>query len=196
MGRDLAPAANRDFLTLAILPVFTPEECEAIVASADPAAWRSARVSRADDPYGAIDPSARSVLSQPLPIEPSGWPAARLVDAIAQANATRWRYDLWGFDATDHPSILRYEGQVNDHFRPHLDAGEHAPTRKLSFSVQLSDPTTYRGGDLVFSGNHPPDARAQGTMTVFPSIVLHEVTPVYAGVRTAIVGWIHGPTFR
>jgi PKHD-type hydroxylase len=37
--------------------------------------------------------------------------------------------------------------------------------------------------------------RAQGTMVLFPSFLVHRVTPVRAGTRYAIVGWLHGPPF-
>lgn len=194
--RQQAPPANRSFLNVQTITALKAEECDAIASSVDDGSWVSARVSRHDDPYGAIDPASRSVLSQPLAINENGWPALAIVNAINSMNATTWRFDLWGFSHTDQPSVLLYQAQVNDHFRPHLDAGEQNPTRKLSFSLQLSDPSSYRGGDLLFGGSHPPESRAQGALTVFPSILMHEVTPVYTGKRLAIVGWIHGPTFR
>jgi predicted 2-oxoglutarate/Fe(II)-dependent dioxygenase YbiX len=69
--------------------------------------------------------------------------------------------------------------------------------RKLSFSVLLSDPSEYDGGDLlIYEGKGPIVVpKRQGMITFFPSSVLHEVTPVTRGVRRSIVSWIHGPVF-
>jgi PKHD-type hydroxylase len=62
--------------------------------------------------------------------------------------------------------------------------------------VQLSDPSAYEGCDLVFPSFGSRADRTRGSITVFPSFHFHTVTPVYSGVRYAIVGWAHGPTFR
>ncbi len=169
---------------------------ERVLSLLDDTAWKSARVTEADNSYGTVNPDVRSVLSQPLPILADGWPMAPIIEALAEANARLWRYDLTGFRKSDHPSVLLYEGNVQDHFKAHMDAGEQGPTRKLSYSLQLSDPATYRGGDLVLGGQFTTGARDQGSLTIFSSLAVHEVVPVYEGRRCAIVGWIHGPTFR
>ena len=101
-----------------------------------------------------------------------------------------------GLDAGDRPAVLRYEAGTNDHFRPHIDVGSTNSTRKLSFVVQLTDPNTYQGGDLVFSDLGRSAPREQGTLIVFPSFLKHVVSPVVSGTRHALVSWLHGPTFR
>jgi PKHD-type hydroxylase len=61
--------------------------------------------------------------------------------------------------------------------------------------VLLTDPDTFDGGDLEFSGKTFDAARVQGTVTVFPSFIPHKVTPMEHGVRHVVVGWVLGPTF-
>jgi PKHD-type hydroxylase len=72
--------------------------------------------------------------------------------------------------------------------------------RKLSVTIQLSDPDSYDGGDLKFLdvGHYPKieNIRSQGTICVFPSIIFHEVTPVTRGVRHSLAGWYEGPHWR
>ena len=66
-----------------------------------------------------------------------------------------------------------------------------------SFVVQLTDPSEYQGGRLELMFGLGDDAATEkGWMTVFPSYRPHHVTPVTEGVRHAIVGWVHGPSFR
>ncbi|KCZ85996.1 2OG-Fe(II) oxygenase [Hyphomonas adhaerens MHS-3] len=62
----------------------------------------------------------------------------------------------------------------------------------LSFTIFLSDPSTYDGGELAVdtpSGEHivKPDA---GDLVLYPSTTLHEVRPVTSGERIVCVGWI------
>jgi PKHD-type hydroxylase len=70
--------------------------------------------------------------------------------------------------------------------------------RKISMSVQLSDPATYEGGDFVFDKCDQPNSsqlRARGTVLTFPSFMYHKVTPVTKGRRYSLVAWFKGPKF-
>ena len=70
--------------------------------------------------------------------------------------------------------------------------------RKLSLTVQLSDPADYDGGDFEFSEVEalPETAKYKGTVMVFPSYLAHRVTPVTRGVRRSLVAWFSGPKWR
>ncbi|WP_299006958.1 hypothetical protein [uncultured Tenacibaculum sp.] len=37
--------------------------------------------------------------------------------------------------------------------------------------------------------------REKGTIIVFPSFMMHCVTPITKGVRKSIVGWVAGPPY-
>lgn len=190
------PMPNPRFLKVMVVDLLSETECDEIIAALNPKAWATAGISNAEHPYGVDDPNVRSVLSQSVPLREDGWPLTSVVEMVSTVNAAEWRYELQGFVLHDYPSVLRYEGTVADHFQPHTDVGEFNPTRKLSFSVQLSGANDYRGGELLFGRQRDPAMRRRGSMTVFPSLLEHEVTPVYAGRRDVIVGWVHGDTFR
>ena len=71
--------------------------------------------------------------------------------------------------------------------------------RKLSFSVQLSGPEEYTGGEfqcLNGSGGSYFVPKERGTVVVFDSRVVHRVRPVKTGVRKSLVGWVVGPRWR
>ena len=62
----------------------------------------------------------------------------------------------------------------------------------LSFTLFLSDPTTYSGGELVVEGR-PTSSRAKlpaGGLLLYPSGDPHRVEPVTSGQRLACVGWV------
>lgn len=62
----------------------------------------------------------------------------------------------------------------------------------MSFTLFLSDPGDYEGGALKFMEG-PGEMSfkpAAGSAVVYATGLLHEVTPVTAGVRLACVGWV------
>jgi PKHD-type hydroxylase len=70
--------------------------------------------------------------------------------------------------------------------------------RKLSVTVQLSDPSEYEGGDFQFMEVEQPseEAKTKGTILMFPSYLQHRVTPVTDGVRKSLVLWFTGPRWQ
>lgn len=69
--------------------------------------------------------------------------------------------------------------------------------RKLSITVQLSSPDEYQGGDFLFSEcQSPSQAKEKGTVLIFPSYLLHKVTPVTNGIRKSLVAWFEGPKWQ
>jgi PKHD-type hydroxylase len=71
-------------------------------------------------------------------------------------------------------------------------------SRKLSMAVQLSDPSEYDGGALqvMTSGEPQSIPKKRGMIAVFPSYILHQVTPVTRGSRQSLVAWVSGPPFK
>jgi len=74
--------------------------------------------------------------------------------------------------------------------------------RKLSITIQLSNPKDYEGGKFEiknFWNTHElpleEDVHKQGTIIVFPSILMHQVTKVTRGTRYSLVQWYNGPDF-
>lgn len=196
MRFPLPPRANAGYLGVSSIPLFTAAECDRLIEMCSDG-WRPAGITGYErEGRSPVRPNVRSALSQRLPVDGKGWPLTSVSDAVARANSDRYRFDLTGYLDRDPPSVLFYESSVVDHFRPHRDAGPEFATRKLSCTVQLSDPSEYEGGALVFPEDHGMADRTRGMLTVFPSFLIHEVTPVVAGSRYVLVAWVHGPSFR
>lgn len=127
------------------------------------------------------------------------WLYSRLAEYVREANGRWFGFDLDGFH--DPLQATLYEAPVRSHYDWHIDRGTHVnnnPPRKLTVVTQLSDSDSYSGGDLEILVDRAPQSldRATGSVHIFPSFVLHRITPVEAGSRLAIVGWITGPKFR
>ena len=116
----------------------------------------------------------------------------RLLNAAGEANARYWQFDITGF--FQPLQLVSYRGEEQQHYAWHLDIGHGLDTgRKISVSVQLSDPSDYEGGDLELNTGKQLDVpKEQGAIVLFPSYILHRVTPVTRGERWALVGWVQG----
>jgi predicted 2-oxoglutarate/Fe(II)-dependent dioxygenase YbiX len=75
--------------------------------------------------------------------------------------------------------------------------GEPEYQRKLTFILQLTDPDEYVGGDLIVYTHKEEErmTRQQGSLIVFPSYTMHEVTELLSGTRYSLIGWVLGPEF-
>lgn len=124
----------------------------------------------------------------------------RIEEIVVSLNNQFFGYDLTAMVPFQH---LIYEADAQGHLEWHLDYAKETSQqgrefRKLSLSIQLSDPSDYDGGDLQaqVKGNIETAPKSFGTVIAFPSFILHRVTPLTRGVRHALVIWVLGPDFR
>lgn len=107
---------------------------------------------------------------------------------------------VFNFDVNYLPAIQFGEYSENSFYDWHHDINWQADSmydRKLSISIQLSDPSEYEGGEFQFQNiESPVNFRTQGSVLVFASHQVHRVTKVEKGVRNSLVGWMEGPRWR
>tara|TARA_B100000131_G_C18099823_1_gene605545 strand:+ start:1376 stop:1972 length:597 start_codon:yes stop_codon:yes gene_type:complete len=125
------------------------------------------------------------------------WVYKRLGDISRCLNGLHWRYDITGFN--EHLQYTEYNADKS-FYGWHIDSGTMVtenPPRKLSVTLQLSDPSEYEGGDFQIHGSSLQTLpKRKGLTIVFPSYRLHQVTPVTKGIRRSLVVWLNGPAFR
>jgi PKHD-type hydroxylase len=79
------------------------------------------------------------------------------------------------------------------HYGRHVDDALMAGVRTdLSFTLFLSEPESYDGGELRIEGiDGDTDVKLPaGGLVIYPTIDLHQVMEVTRGERLAIVGWV------
>lgn len=133
-----------------------------------------------------------------------------ILPLIKIANKNSWNID---FDSSE---ICQYTEYGKEQFYNwHQDTGVipvNNEERKISCSLLLNDASEYDGGDLQFSwldpetdknepqvkmdSNNARNLRSKGTLIVFPSNLIHRVTPITRGVRKSIVIWWKGKPFK
>ena len=150
--------------------------CETIML----ARFGSVRSRSVSDPIRA----SRAGRSSPLAGSSSTSKRGRVIRA--RATRTRWR-SPWEQDWISRSSIPA---------RPTWAINSRA--RRLSASVQLTDPAGYEGGDLQFRGVREIETapRARGVVIVFSSFIQDRVTACTKGTRKAVVVWTAGLPFR
>jgi PKHD-type hydroxylase len=101
--------------------------------------------------------------------------------------------------------INRYEpGQYYDWHvdRALMGTSPNSTRRDLSFTLFLSQPAEYEGGELIIDadGGHRQVKLDAGQLFLYPAHYLHRVTEVTSGARICCVGWIESwvpdPMFR
>lgn len=190
--------------SIVCMPYVEGAACESLLEHLNSTPWSEGRIALPSDAAGVSRDIRGCRINHHIPDDL----VARIAGDLLRINEEQFGFDITGFDDTDPICAMRYG--VGDHFDWHIDNGVMTPpfgTRKLAFSVQLTPPGAYQGGDLEF-GIYSPDyntaaveaqrqlTRQRGTLVVFAAFQLHRVAPVTQGIRTALVGWLHGPAFR
>jgi PKHD-type hydroxylase len=180
--------------------VFSPDACEAIRALAP----LEARGGLAYGGSGLQPVEGRnSHVGWLWPDDANAWVYHALNQVLQAVNEAHFQLSL---QAIEVAQLSRYD--VGDRFPPHTDFGFLHATRQLSMTVQLSPSDAYAGGDLTFLTGRYGEAearwdevvgtasRAQGSVTVFPAHLAHQVAPVTAGERWSLVVWVRGQPFE
>ena len=175
---------------------FTPEECARVIELADRTGWKTASVGARQKGGDEVRGSIRSGDATFLDPEDddSRWVWGKLSALVLEANAKRYRFDL---ELIETLQVARYPAETGGHYTWHVDIGaDRFSNRKLGITVQLSDSRDYEGGNLEFAVPNIVADRHVGSVTIFPSWMVHRVSPVTRGVRYSIASWFSGPRFR
>jgi len=123
------------------------------------------------------------------------WVFRRVTDIALNLNERFFKFDLFGLN--EGFQFTNYKAPSGKYGK-HVDRSINIVVRKLSISIQLTDPKEYKGGDLyLYDGEDGVLMnKTQGTLIMFPSYVLHEVMPVTKGERNSLVTWITGKPFK
>jgi PKHD-type hydroxylase len=114
---------------------------------------------------------------------------------IQTCNDQVYKFHLSGLN--EQIQFTEYEESYQGHYSWHVDLGSEACTRKLSVVVQLSDPSEYEGCELQYRVGDQDIVvpKEKGTVIIFPSFLLHRVTPITKGTRRSLALWVNGPSF-
>ena len=170
--------------------VFSKEECEKIIKIAETKRLLKATTkSKEDDTY------RKSQICWLYSSDDMEWAFRKVTDIILDLNNKFFQFDIFGlnegFQFTNYKS-------PDGTYRSHVDTIFGHVVRKLSLTIQLTDPKEYEGGELYIYNdeNGTVMEKQQGSLTMFPSYTLHKVTTVTKGERNSLVCWVTGKQFK
>jgi PKHD-type hydroxylase len=175
----------------------TPQECQTLISSGENDL--ELQIAKTED-HQIHESLRKSQISWFDPNGANAWLFNRIRDCINEVNAHWFGYRLDGFEGIQFTKYSCNKNQQGDFYSSHKDTVmlPGGTVRKLSFTIQLSDPETYEGGEVILYNSLidcAPLSRATGSMSLFPSYTIHEVRPVTKGIRYSLVGWCCGPAF-
>ena len=167
--------------------LFTPAELDAIEAHGE-----SLTPEKADSPADQARITRVAWMKRGPEAE---WLHGRIEKTVLEMNSRLYKYDLYGLKESFQYSV--YESAEGGHYHWHVDTSQTVE-RKLSLTLQLSEPWSYEGGDLILQAGEGTFTanRTRGALVFFPSYMLHRVTPVTSGIRKSLVVWVAGPPYR
>lgn len=175
------------------LNVFSKEECDKIIElGCSLSLQRALTQGESTETAPTVRKSNVSWIS---PSPESEWIFRKLTDLVNDSNSKFFGFDLWGFG--EPLQFTKYEAP-DGKYDQHIDRMSKTATRKLSVVIQLTDPSEYDGGDLSLYTSAEPSLmhKGLGNVCLFPSYVLHQVSPVTRGTRYSLVAWVTGPQFK
>jgi len=124
----------------------------------------------------------------------SDWLFQRLSQITGKVNYDHFLYEIEGLDTIQYTKYSK-----DQHYTWHwdLEFGWQEYERKISFTVCLSDPDEYTGGEfeLCHNGNFEDTVKLKpqkGDIIYFASWMPHRVLPIVDGNRKSLVGWVMG----
>ena len=127
------------------------------------------------------------------------WLFAKIMKLADTANENLWQFDMFSSSEDDAIQYTEYYDN-GGHYDWHIDMSGGIPLnqRKISMTVQLSNSEDYEGGEFeIMRGQNVEQLqRNKGTVLLFPSYILHRVSPVTNGIRKSLVIWLGGSSFK
>jgi PKHD-type hydroxylase len=190
---DLAELTNPELPTLEITSInkailFSKDECDQILSTCIEELWLPSTVIGSKEFHRSKRQKLRG--------DTAGFPFLNIRDITKNANTEIYDFSLIGIIDQDFPQVFAYS--KDDFYDMHLELTPMAPSRKITFIINLSDSSTYEGGDIEFLNIDTSESgiNDQGSCLIFPSYIPYKINTVTSGVKHIIVGHVHGAIFK
>lgn len=172
---------------------YTDQECDSIVQLGELAEFQKGSIGLIS---GTTDFDIRNTdITWLQPTDESKWLFERMNELVSKINFDKFQLDLDRFDGFQYSKY-----KTTGHYDWHTDTNhehKHGLFRKLSFSLLLTSPEEYEGGELLFNDKGNQDMAysikpKKGDLIAFYSHIPHKVSPVISGTRISLVTWALG----
>ena len=185
----------QSYMATTIQPIFTPQQCEMVIQAGHKQKLEVAQVGM-NNPKGGVDTKKRTTTISWIPFK-------EMTEMYSQIEATMQTSNLnhFGFEnmkITEPAQFTEYPkgGFYDWHMDLDINGTHEPPVRKISMTILLSDPSTFKGGHLEFMEKNKVPELKQGQAIFFASFIRHRVAPVTKGIRRSLVMWFGGTPFK
>ena len=183
------------YMATTTAPIFTPQQCEMVIQAGHKQKPETAQVGM-NKPGGGVDTKKRTTTISWIPFK-------EMKEMYSQIEATMQATNLnhFGFEnmkITEPAQFTEYPkgGFYDWHMDLDVNGQHEPPVRKISMTILLSDPSTFKGGHLEFMEKNKIPELKQGQAIFFASFIRHRVAPVTKGIRRSLVMWFGGTPFK
>jgi PKHD-type hydroxylase len=187
----------QSYVAITTEPIFTPQQCNLIIQAGHKQTPEQAKVGGGEQ--GQYDTKKRVTTISWIPFDKLPQMYKVIENQLSIVNLNHFMFDT--VNITEPAQFTEYpKGGFYDW---HMDLnafgqnGEN-PIRKISMTCLLSDPSEFKGGELLFSEmrDNKPLPLKQGQAIFFASFLRHKVAPVTKGIRRSLVMWFGGTPFK
>lgn len=190
---DLAENSPKEPATLEITslnksPIFTKEECAKLIESCIEELWLPVSVVGTSNFHASKRQKVRG--------DVNGFPFIEIRSVTKEANDSIYDFSLLGIIDQDFPQVYKYS--EGDFYNMHSDLTPVASSRKLTFIINLNDPSEYEGGEFEFLNMNTSEANLceQGHCLIFPAYLPYKINKITKGSKHILVGHVHGTLFK
>ena len=186
----------QSYMATTVKPIFTPQQCEMVIQAGHKQKPEVAQVGMNNPKGGGVNTKKRTTTISWIPFK-------EMPDMYSQIEATMQATNLnhFGFEnmkITEPAQFTEYPkgGFYDWHMDLDINGTHEPPIRKISMTILLSDPSTFKGGNLEFMEKNKVPELKQGQAIFFASFIRHRVAPVTKGMRRSLVMWFGGTPFK
>ena len=187
----------RSFIVETTTPIFTPKQCQMIIAAGRAEPRNDAGVGNAKGiKGGVVDTKTRTSHISWIPFKKMVDMYKDIESIMKTTNGNHFGFD--GMQITEMAQYTEYpEGGFYDwHMDCDLVMKNEPPVRKISMTLILSSPDEFEGGGLEIAKPNQIVRPKQGHAIFFASFINHRVIPVTKGLRKSLVMWFGGEPFK
>jgi PKHD-type hydroxylase len=178
-------------------PIFTPKQCEMIIAAGRAEPKQNAGVgNREGIKGGKVDTKTRTSHISWIPFKKMTDMYKDIERIMKTTNGNHFGFDGMTISEmaqyTEYPEGGFYEWHVDND----INFEHEPPVRKISMTCLLSPESEFEGGDLELMDENKVAKLKQGHAIFFASFIRHRVKPVTRGRRQSLVMWFGGTPFK
>ena len=187
----------KSYIVETTTPIFTPKQCEMIIAAGRAEPKQNAGVGNKEGIKGGkVDTKTRTSHISWIPFKKMADMYKDIERIMKTTNGNHFGFDGMTISEmaqyTEYPEGGFYEWHVDND----VNFEHEPPVRKISMTCLLSPESEFEGGDLELGKPGNIAKLKQGHAIFFASFINHRVTPVIRGNRKSLVMWFGGPPFK